>query len=308
MRLHRIIAIIMCLLQKDKTTAENLSTQFEVSVRTIYRDIDTINDAGIPICSLAGAKGGIWILPEYKVDKGIFTTEDLVYLLMGTGIITNSLNHKNSTINIINKIKSFIPKTLENDIQLKSDAIEYVFDFRNSESLKKTIDETLLSINLKNLISFNYWSNGTYTNRTIEPYKLIFQANSWYVQGYCLEKNDFRIFKFSRMWDLKKQDIIFKTREIPKAFSDYNKAMKNSVSNITLIVDFSILDRVLDHCPISNITPIENSKYKIDFPFIDNDYDYGILLSFGDKCECISPKSVKNNLITRIKSMTLIYS
>lgn len=88
MKVDRLISIIMILLDKERIGAQELADMFEVSPRTIYRDIDAINMAGIPIRSTSGVGGGFEIMPQYKVDKKVFSTTDLSALLMGLSSIS----------------------------------------------------------------------------------------------------------------------------------------------------------------------------------------------------------------------------
>ena len=122
MKIDRLVSIIMVLLDKERIGAHELANMFEVSPRTIYRDIDTINMAGIPIRSISGVGGGFEIMKEYKIDKSVFSTADLSAILMGLSSLSDMMRG-NELINALAKVKSFIPADKANEIELKANQI-----------------------------------------------------------------------------------------------------------------------------------------------------------------------------------------
>ncbi len=122
MKIDRLVSIIMVLLDKERIGAQELADMFEVSPRTIYRDIDTINMAGIPIRSISGVGGGFEIMQKYKIDKNVFSTADLSAILMGLSSLSDIIRG-NELINALVKVKSFIPADKANDIELKTNQI-----------------------------------------------------------------------------------------------------------------------------------------------------------------------------------------
>lgn len=122
MKIDRLVSIIMILLDKKRIGAQELADMFEVSPRTIYRDIDAINMAGIPISSTTGVGGGFEILSNYKIDKNVFTTTDISAILMGLYNLTDMVRG-DELINALAKVKSFIPAERAKDIELKANQI-----------------------------------------------------------------------------------------------------------------------------------------------------------------------------------------
>lgn len=197
MKIDRLISIIMILLERKKVSATKLAEMFEVSPRTIYRDIETINLSGIPIVTYPGANGGIGIMEEYKIDKKLFTTSDIATLLMGIGSISRVMNNE-EIINTLAKIKGLVSDEQISDIELKSSQI--TIDLTpwmgnknmeiNLEKIKKAMDE-------KKYLYFEYSDrSGKNSNRKIEPYRLVLKESHWYLQGYCSSKEDFRILNY----------------------------------------------------------------------------------------------------------------
>lgn len=122
MKIDRLVSIIMILLEKERVGAQELADMFEVSLRTIYRDIDAINMAGIPVASISGVGGGFEILPNYKVDKKIFSSADLTTLLTGLTSVSSMVRGE-ELVHALAKVRSLIPAGKEKDIELKANQI-----------------------------------------------------------------------------------------------------------------------------------------------------------------------------------------
>lgn len=309
MKLERMIAIIMLLLQREKMSGKDLAEQFEVSLRTIYRDIETINQAGIPIVTSSGVGGGIGIMNEYKIEKGFFTAKDITSLLMGLGFMSNTLSGDETTA-LLAKIKSFIPEDKQYEMTLKANRISFDLSaWLGSNDPQSKVEEIRKALEHCRIISFMYLgAEGSKVLRTLEPHRLLLKENHWYVQGYCLNRQQFRVFKLSRMSELKRTEERFAMREIPPAFSEFTDTMSRKIQKIKLLLDYSILDRLLDYCGEENITPLGNGEFHATLDFIEDDYGYGILMSFGDKCQCIEPEHVRNEVKRRLISSVQAYS
>ena len=130
----------------------------------------------------------------------------------------------------------------------------------------------------------------------------------WYLQGYCLNRNDFRLFKLSKMSNVHKTDINFTKRSNPDMVSLFKRDMKKKVFKIKLLIDSSILERILDYCDEKDVNPFNDDKYLVDFDFIEDDYSYGILMSFGHQCLCLEPEHVRHKLIQRTEKLRRLYN
>ena len=310
MKINRIITIIMILLQKDRISAKVLSEKLDVSLRTIYRDIQVIERAGIPIITYAGSQGGISILKDYKISKGLFTKDAVTVLLKGLNLLSSPILSENEKSLTHEKIKSFLSQQELND--LGNDLNQLAVDL-SPWFLKQNINNkiTIIKGALKQqlLLSFDYRKiKNNAISRLIEPYQLLFKEKEWYLQGYCLNRNDFRIFKLSKMSKVHKTDINFIKRSTPDMVSLFKQDMKTKVFKIKLLIDSSILERILDYCDERDIHPFKDNKYLADFDFIEDNYSYGILMSFGDKCLCLAPEHVRNELIQRTEKLWRLYN
>ena len=308
MKVDRLVSIIMILLDKKRIGAQELADMFEVSPRTIYRDIDAINMAGIPVRGASGVGGGFEIMQEYKVDKKVFSADDLSALLMGLSSLSGMIRG-DELVHALAKVKSFIPADRAKEIELKVNQI--CIDLspwmgnRNIQPYLETIQSALQE---NKLLSFEYIAHhGNKTARTAEPYQLVLKGNHWYLQGYCRIRNDFRLFRLSRMSNLQMKEEIFAPRDYQKPQLDFDSILETMQTKIKIRIHRSVMDRVLDFCTYEDFSPDGNEYYIVNFPFIDNEYHYDILLSFGDKCECLEPLHVREKMKRRIHDIVAIY-
>lgn len=308
MKVDRLVSIIMILLDKKRIGAQELADMFEVSPRTIYRDIDAINMAGIPIRSISGVGGGFEIMQEYKVDKKIFSTADLSAILMGLSSLS-SMIREDELVNALAKVKSFIPIDKAKDIELKANQICIdLSQWMSNTDIQPQLESIKIALQESRLLSFEYAGRyGNKTSRIVEPYQLVLKSNHWYFQGYCHKRNDFRLFKLSRISNLHVQEEIFIPRDYQKPQLDFSDMLVTMQTEIIIRIHKTVMDRVLDYCTYEHFLPDGDEHYIVRFPFIENDYCYDILLSFGDKCECLEPLHVRTQMKLRIQNIAALY-
>jgi Predicted transcriptional regulator len=307
-KVDRLVSIILLLLEKERIGAQELAERFEVSPRTIYRDIDAINMAGIPVLSTPGAGGGFEILPRYKLDKSTFSAADLSALLMGLSNLSGVMRG-DELANALAKVRSFIPADRAKEIELRANQV--CIDLtpwmgnRNLQPCLKTIKTALQH---KKLLSFSYTDlRGEQTARTVEPYQLVLKSSHWYLQGYCRRRSDFRLFKLSRMTNLNMQAETFTPREYEKPRLNSDGRLEAMQTKIKIRIHRSIVERILDYCAYEDLLPDGGEHYIADFPFIENEYYYGILLSFGEKCECLEPR-IRDEIKLRAQRIADLYA
>lgn len=308
MKVNRLVSIIMLLLDKKRISAQELADMFEVSPRTIYRDIDAINMAGIPIRSTSGVGGGFEIMENYKLDHKIFSASDIATILTGLSSFSNML-HQDSLAHTLAKIKSFIPADHAQEIELRTNQIQIDLSpwmvNPNIQADLKLIQQALTE---NRELSFDYIDrHGNKTSRTAEPYQLVLKGNHWYWQGYCLTKEDYRLFKIVRMSNLKLSEHSFEPKNYQNPVLNFSDILPTLQTTIKLRIHQSIMDQVLEYCPFENFSMEGEEHYLVDFPFIENDFYYNILFSFGSHCECIEPAKVRNEIKHRINKLANIY-
>ncbi len=309
MKVDRLVSIIMTLLDKKRIGAQELADMFEVSPRTIYRDIDAINMAGIPIRSISGVGGGFEIMPEYKIDKNVFSTADLSAILMALSNLSNMVRG-DELVNVLAKIKSFIPADKAKDIEIKTNQICVdLSSWSGNQNIQLYFQMIKTALEDHKLLYFEYIAHhGNKTVRTVEPYQLVLKSNHWYFYGYCYNRNDYRLFRLSRMSNLQIEQETFVPRDYQKPILDFQKIIETMQIEIKIRIHKSVLDRVLEFCTYDHFVPDGDEHYIVNFPFIENEYYYDILLSFGDKCECLEPLHIRTEMKHKIYNIAAIYS
>lgn len=308
MKIDRLVSLIMILLDKKRIGAQELAEIFEVSPRTIYRDIDTINMAGIPVCSIPGVGGGFEIMQNYKIDKNVFSSTDLSAILMGLSSISNMIRG-DELVNTLTKVKSFIPAGRAKDIELKANQIYIdLSPWTGKRNIQEYLETIKTALQERKLLSFEYADRyGNITARTAEPYQLVLKSSHWYWQGYCHKRNDFRLFKLSRMANLQIKEESFVPRVYQKPQLEFDDILEAMQTTIKIRIHKSIMERVLDFCTYENFSTEGDEHYIVNFPFIENEYYYNILFSFGNKCECLEPLHIRTEIKRKIHEIAAIY-
>lgn len=212
-KLERIVAIIMLMLRRNRVPALQLAQMFKVSLRTIYRDMETIGYAGIPLSSTSGPNGGYGIVDNFKMEKGLFTASDVVAILTALQG-TQSVYNDKDVANAIVKIKGLFTEEELHVIEDKNRQI--IVDHTpwfGMETLTADIEELIAAITNKKLLNIMYTNySGELSERQIEPYRLFLKSANWYLIAFCLSKQEFRVFKISRISRLEVMGKIFESR------------------------------------------------------------------------------------------------
>jgi predicted DNA-binding transcriptional regulator YafY len=305
--MNRLISIIMLLLEHKTISAADLARTFEVSKRTIYRDIETINEAGIPIITYPGSKGGIGIMEKFKVDKRLFSESDLTTLLIGLSGMHSALDNS-ETKQVISKLKAIIPKEKENDIDEITRRITIDLSPWKKDIIREGYLQTINSaIVERKILSFDYSnSKGDVSFRQVEPYRLLHKSSSWYLQGFCLLRQEMRTFRFSRIRKLIASERAFMPRDID--FSTLSKEINYDMPKVMVKIRF---DDTLKGQLMSYLSDIEivheNGKNIATIPILDGDIGIRFLLSLGESCECLEPQNVREKLIQKVEAVLGVY-
>lgn len=308
MKVNRLFSIVMILIEKKRISAKELADTFEVSTRTIYRDIESIIMTGIPVYSIPGVGGGFEIMEDYKFDKNTFSEKEISTLLSSISNTPDLMKDK-EYINTLTKLKNLIPTDRVEAINLQIGQLSIDYDqWMGGRDLKPYLKTIKIALQENKLISFGYINQrGIKTVRKVEPYQLILKNNQWYFQSYCLMRNDFRLFKVTRLSNLKLEKTIFCPRKYQKPFLNNSTTFEQIQRKIKLRIHKSIMERLLDYCDYDSFLPDNENHYIVQFPFIENDYHYNILLSFGEYCECLEPLDVRSELKQKIVRLSKIY-
>lgn len=309
MKTERLLTIIMILLEQKQISASRLAEMLEVSVRTIYRDIDSLAQSGIPVTTQTGSKGGISIMENYKIDKRFFTNSDITSLLIALESLANNI----SPINLqhtFEKIKTLIPEHVSEEIEFKANQIAVdLTPWTSNRKTQPVLENIKQGMDQNKLFSFNYEDNkGQKTKRIVEPYRLVLKEISWYLQAYCQSKQDFRTFKLSR---IDQAQLLSQTFE-PRAFNTKPLGgepwTKKELITIQLKIHRTLKDQLIDK--FGNITVLcqEDEQYlTVELRFMADDYGYNFLLGLGERCECLAPEYVRIELKKRIRKLLSLY-
>lgn len=310
MKINRLLAIVVMLLNRDKISAVELSEKFEVSIRTIYRDIDAINMAGIPIASKQGNNGGFYILENYKINHQFLTLEDMISIVEALKNINGVLNNKNVEI-AMEKMKNIIPsnKKSEVDLHFKQvfiDTLPWGFKKSENENIKYKVIYKALKEN--KCISFNYRnSRGEYILREVEPVTLVFKGFSWYIFSFCLLKENYRIFKLTRMDGL---EIL--NRQVSKeriSYGEYISSESTEKSPVKLLLKFSeeVRYRIQDYFHEEEMTFLEDGSVIVNTEVIEDGWVYSMVLSYGEYVEVLAPKHIREIIRKKCKKIIDMY-
>ncbi len=292
MRESRFFKIIYCILENGRITAPELAAKFEVSVRTIYRDIDVISSAGIPIYVTTGRNGGIQILENYVLDKALFSEEEKKDILSAL-----------QSVSVVNH-------TYEKDMLTKLSALFSVhsdnwFEVDFSRWGSKTQDKTTFEL-LKNAVIFHRAvcimyvnSYGKKSKRKIYPLKMMYRAKEWYIKAYCVDKDDFRIFKFNRILEVQFLSEEFEPMEYPKTADE----PKRKYNKISLCFPKEMAYRVYDEFEGNEIEETENGDLMVSSDMPEDNWLVGYLLSFGTQVTVIEPVYLQKILSDEAKKI-----
>ncbi len=279
---NRLFEIVYILMHKKKVTAKELANKFEVSTRTIYRDIETLSGANIPIYASKGKDGGIGILDEYVLNKTILSEEEqnqILFVLQGMKKIKGQDEE-----DILERLSILFNKKINDWLKI---------DFSSWSNIQEEqFDIIKCAILNKQLIQFTYYnSKGEESRRIVEPLQIWFKDKSWYLISYCRNKEDYRIFKIARIKEIKTLQEHFK-RELPKE----QKEEKYNFKKILLELEISkeMAYRVYDEFENNEISKKENGNFIVKVESAENEWVYGYILSFGEHIKVIAPNRAKN--------------
>ena len=297
MKIDRLIAIIMVLLEHEKISAKDLAETFEVSTRTIYRDLDTINQAGIPILATSGPGGGVEILKTYKIEKRLFSTSDITALLMGLGSIQCNIP-SNEVVGTLAKVRGMIPLEKQKEFDFRANQIRIdVSPWLYSDGLSDTIELIKIALEKRQLLRFNYNDiRNQKSGREIEPYRLLLKGEDWYIQGYCLIRKNFRTFKLLRMKNVCILEQTFEIRDFPFEKMDSPQFHDKMLVPVKLRIHESVRDAIITRFGEEILIPDEPEYYIANIHLPMDDLACSYLLSFGDKIICLEPEILREKL------------
>jgi predicted DNA-binding transcriptional regulator YafY len=297
MQINRLFEIIYILLNRKSITSTELAKHFEVSVRTIYRDIDTLSSAGIPIYTVQGKGGGIFLLEDYILDKSLLSEKEqneILYALQSLSVAKAP-----GSDDVLDRLSRLFNKN-------KTSWIEVDFSPWGSDE-KRSFQFTIIkdAILSRRIIAFNYCgSSGEKSGRRVEPVKLIFKVHAWYLQGFCLTRNAYRTFKIARMSELLMTQEVFTekvSREVPNE-SQTEETQK--WIQVCLKISDEGAHRVYDEFDEKEVTRNVDGSFTVIAPLPENEWMIRYILSFGADAEVLSPPHIRDRLQNELNKLT----
>lgn len=292
MQESRLFKIVYYLLDKGSATAKELAERFEVSIRTIYRDIDALSNAGIPVYTETGRSGGIHLLSDFVLDKTVISEQEKQEILSALqGLAVMSGEYKKDMLEKLSALfQVHSVSWLEMDFSRWGDKTR---DNKKFEVLKAAVIH-------RRCMKISYVSSyGGTEERVIQPIKLYYKSKDWYIRAYCRVREDFRIFKLNRIlqWELLEEQFL------PLDFPEIQDNVKQEDNRITLRFPKEMAYRVYDEFDIHQIQLEENKDLTVTADMPQDDWLIGYLLSFGTQVEVIEPVYLKKILAEKAKEI-----
>ena len=289
MKIDRLIGILSILLQKENVTAPELARHFEVSRRTINRDIDTLCRAGIPIMTRQGAGGGISIMNGYRLDRTILTSKDMQTILAGLRSL-DSVSGSGYYGQLMEKLQSGSSELVSGRESMLIDLSSWY-----KKSLAPKIAAIQDAIENRHLLTFRYYAPSGDSERTVEPYYIVFKWSSWYVWGWCAAREDFRLFKLNRMDGLTETDRSFVCRDVPMPDLSDEKIFPGGIRVKALFtpdMKWRLIEEFGPHC----YTEEADGRLLFTADYTDMDNLVSWILTFGEKAEVIEPAEARDRI------------
>lgn len=301
MRLHRLLGILSILLSRKTISAKELSAKFQVSLRTIYRDIRAIEEAGIPLYATPGNGGGIGIVEEYKLNKTALTGDEINYLMTGISGL--------KTITDTEKLQILLTKLSPADSYIMAD-LDIVIDFSTwnksaTEGLKQNINLIRMAIMSKSYLQIEYLSSNKKSYLKIAPSKVVFKSAAWYLFGNSTVNSEFRFYKISRIlkMELINEQFIPANAEIPTDWSD--DFTVDSGEKVTLAFDQSMEYRVIDIFGKEDYKKENDGSIIVTFHCSNKNWLIHFILQFGVYVKIKDPPDLKKEYLNYLKTLII---
>ncbi|MFD2614418.1 helix-turn-helix transcriptional regulator [Paenibacillus gansuensis] len=304
MKLDRLLAITMTLLNQPRVSATELAKRFEVSLRTIYRDMDAINLAGIPIVSFAGSDGGYEIMQGYRLEKQVLSLDDFSSICSALRGVRSATDHSEID-RLIERVGALMPGR---DTSMDQNYVD--LDFQPAPNDKVHMGPLHQAIKDFQLISFTYLDNkGAETERKLEPMGLFLKGYVWYLYGYCLTRMDFRVFRLSRIGELNILPEQFVRREytlqdVEQQFMDRADFKK---VHAVLLFQPEMKTRVRDEFGFDQVLVNSDGMLSLTSYFSSMERAIQKVLSYGSMVKVMEPPDLIMNIKRQIQKMVELY-
>lgn len=300
MKIDRLIGILSILLQKDTVTAPDLAEKFEVSRRTINRDIEDLCKAGIPIVTRQGAGGGISIMDNYKIDRTLVNHAEMQDILAGLRSL-DSVNGTNRYGQLMEKLS-----VGSSDFLVGNQSVLIDLSSWYKESLAPKIELIRAAIDVKKELLFTYYSPSGESVRRIEPYYLIFRWSSWYVWGWCKMREDFRLFKLNRMEDVRVSEEVFVKRKADVPDLNDEGIFPGGIK-VKALFEPECKWRLVEEFGTQCFRETKDGKLLFQADYTNRENLITWLMTFREKAELLEPEEIRAELMDCFERMRRRY-
>lgn len=301
MKIDRLIGILSILLQRETVTAPYLADQFEVSRRTINRDIEDLCKAGIPIVTKQGVKGGISIMDNYKLERTLLTNTEMQDILAGLRSL-DSINGTNRYGQLMEKLAAGTSDFMAGNQSILIDLSSWY-----KESLAPKIELIRNAIDNCREIQFRYYAPSGESERCIKPYYLIFRWSSWYVWGWCRVRKDFRLFKLNRLDNLRLSETVFvkQSAALPDLTNEY---IFPGGIHVKAVFDAGCKWRIVEEFGPHCFEEQKDGTLLFHADYTDKENLIAWILTFREQVQLLEPVEIRNEIQQIIEKMKERYS
>ena len=306
MKTDRLLAIIILLLNRKRISAAQLADYFEVTPRTIYRDLEAINQAGVPIVSFPGSGGGYGIMDNFKMDRQMLSPTEVRTIITGLYGVNAAMDDR-KIVDTIEKLKVIADQRTDGFSTEPLTMDFSTWGLRKTEKAYLNLIRKAITDN--RVISFDYTNaKGDNQERRVEPSGLFFKGHAWYLMGYCLAKDDYRHFRLSRMRELRVEEKAFTPRQDFEGILAIDE-WADSRPRTHLIIRFSSKARVHveDYFDAEEIIYELAGSLRVETTIPEDDWLYGFILSYGEEAEVLEPQRVREIIRDKASKISKIY-
>lgn len=301
MKMNRLFEITTILLNQGSVTAQELAERFDVSTRTIYRDIDVLSSAGVPVYMNKGHGGGIHLLEEYTLNRALISDRESENLLLAVKTLQAT---QYPELDIVLEKMGAIFKNVPNHDWVEVDFSSWGSS-PNEHNKFNNIKRAMLE---RNVVRFDYVNGeGHKSNRLAEPEKLIFKNNAWYLMAFCRKRQEHRTFRISRLKNLEVAAETFERKALPGTETKARSSAQPPLIALQLRCQAQVLNRLYDYFDESYLTPNADGSFTLEASLPAGEWLYSYILSFGSLVEVIAPAPVRNIIIQRIQEALKTY-
>ena len=300
MKIDRLIGILSVLLQKKMTTAPELAEQFEVSRRTISRDIDDLCRAGIPIVTLQGSGGGIRIMDGYRMDRTVLTSRDMRMILAGLRSL-DSVSGSSYYTQLMEKLQAGSSEVISGKDYILIDLSSWY-----KETLTPKIEAVQNAIEDRHYLTFRYYAPSGESCRKIEPYYLVFRWSGWYVYGWCTAREDFRLFKLNRMDEAAESGESFAFRDVSLPDLSDEKIFPGGI-RVRVLFRPDVKWRLVEEFGPECFTEEEDGRLLFTADYTDRENFITWIMTFGEKAQVLEPADIRKEILQTAEGMKKNY-